>query len=347
MFGFLKKIKVLSPTSEIAIDLGTANTLAYVKGRGIVVNEPSVVSIDRKTRAVKAIGNEAKKMLGRTPQDTIVIRPLKDGVIADFEVTEKMLESFIRMVLKNHYLPLRPKLVICVPSGITEVEKRAVRDSAESAGAKEVYLVAEPMAAAIGVGLPVETPSGNMIIDIGGGTTEIAVIALSGIVANTSIREGGDEMDEAMIQFMKKSYNMLIGEQTAENIKISIGSAYPMEQELEIDVKGRDIITGIPKTVTVHSSEIRESIQEPIMAIVDAVRLALEKTPPELASDIVDRGVVMTGGGAKLRGLDVLLHEETKLPINVDEEPLTCVVRGTGKILEDPDKYGSVLIHSN
>ncbi len=347
MFGFLKKIKVLSPTSEIAIDLGTANTLAYVKGRGIVVNEPSVVSIDRKTRAVKAIGNEAKKMLGRTPQDTIVIRPLKDGVIADFEVTEKMLESFIRMVLKNHYLPLRPKLVICVPSGITEVEKRAVRDSAESAGAKEVYLVAEPMAAAIGVGLPVETPSGNMIIDIGGGTTEIAVIALSGIVANTSIREGGDEMDEAMIQFMKKSYNMLIGEQTAENIKISIGSAYPMEEELEIDVKGRDIITGIPKTVTVHSSEIRESIQEPIMAIVDAVRLALEKTPPELASDIVDRGVVMTGGGAKLRGLDVLLHEETKLPINVDEEPLTCVVRGTGKILEDPDKYGSVLVHSN
>jgi len=239
---------------------------------------------------------------------------------------------------------LRPKLVICVPSGITEVEKRAVRDSAESAGAKDVYLVAEPMAAAIGVGLPVETPSGNMIIDIGGGTTEIAVIALSGIVCNTSIREGGDEMDEAMIQFMKKSYNMLIGEQTAENIKISIGSAYPLDEELEIEVKGRDIITGIPKTVAVHSSEIRESIQEPIMAIVDAVRLALEKTPPELASDIVDRGVVMTGGGAKLRGLDVLLHEETKLPINIDEEPLTCVVRGTGKILESPDKYWNVLL---
>jgi rod shape-determining protein MreB len=292
------------------------------------------------------VGNEAKKMLGRTPQDTVVIRPLKDGVIADFEVTEKMLESFIRMVLRNHYLPLRPKLVICVPSGITEVEKRAVRDSAESAGAKDVYLVAEPMAAAIGVGLPVETPSGNMIIDIGGGTTEIAVIALSGIVCNTSIREGGDEMDEAMIQFMKKSYNMLIGEQTAENIKISIGSAYPMNEELEIEVKGRDIITGIPKTVTVHSSEIRESIQEPIMAIVDAVRLALEKTPPELASDIVDRGVVMTGGGANLRGLDVLLHEETKLPINIDEEPLTCVVRGTGKILENPEKYWNVLLPS-
>ncbi len=346
MFEFLKKIKGFSPTSEIAIDLGTANTLAYVKGRGIVVNEPSVVAIDRRTREVKAVGNEAKKMLGRTPQDTVVIRPLKDGVIADFEVTEKMLESFIRMVLKNHYLPLRPKLIICVPSGITEVEKRAVRDSAESAGAKEVYLVAEPMAAAIGVGLPVETPSGNMIIDIGGGTTEIAVIALSGIVCNTSIREGGDEMDEAMIQFMKKSYNMLIGEQTAENIKISIGSAYPMNEELEIEVKGRDIITGIPKTVTVHSSEVRESIQEPIMAIVDAVRLALEKTPPELASDIVDRGVVMTGGGAMLRGLDILLHEETKLPINIDEEPLTCVVRGTGKILEDPEKYGKVLMVS-
>jgi rod shape-determining protein MreB len=346
MFEFLKKLKSLSPTSEIAIDLGTANTLAYVKGRGIVVNEPSVVALDKKTREIKAVGNEAKKMLGRTPQDTIVIRPLKDGVIADFEVTEKMLESFIRMVLKNHYLPLRPKLIICVPSGITEVEKRAVRDSAESAGAKEVFLVAEPMAAAIGVGLPVETPSGNMIIDIGGGTTEIAVIALSGIVCNTSIREGGDEMDEAMIQFMKKSYNMLIGEQTAENIKIGIGSAYPMNDELEIDVKGRDIITGIPKTVTVHSSEIRESLQEPIMSIVDAVRLALEKTPPELASDIVDRGVVMTGGGAILRGLDVLLHEETKLPINIDEEPLTCVVRGTGKILEDPDKYGNVLMVS-
>ncbi len=346
MLDFIRKIRGLSPTSEIAIDLGTANTLAYVKGRGIVVNEPSVVAIDKKTREVKAVGNDAKKMLGRTPQDTVVIRPLKDGVIADFEVTEKMLESFIRMVLKNHFLPLRPKLIICVPSGITEVEKRAVRDSAESAGAKEVYLVAEPMAAAIGVGLPVETPSGNMIIDIGGGTTEIAVIALSGIVANTSIREGGDEMDEAMIQFMKKSYNMLIGEQTAENIKISIGSAYPMNEELEIDVKGRDIITGIPKTVTVHSSEIRESIQEPIMAIVDAVRLALEKTPPELASDIVDRGVVMTGGGSLLRGLDVLLHEETKLPIHVDEEPLTCVVRGTGKILDNPEKYWTVLIPS-
>ncbi len=346
MFDFLKKMRLLSPTSEIAIDLGTANTLAYVKGRGIVVNEPSVVAIDKKTRSVKAVGNEAKKMLGRTPQDTVVIRPLKDGVIADFEVTEKMLETFIRMVLKNHLLPLRPRLIICVPSGITEVEKRAVRDSAESAGAKEVYLVAEPMAAAIGVGLPVETPSGNMVIDIGGGTTEIAIIALSGIVANTSIREGGDEMDDAMIQFMKKSYNMLIGEQTAENIKINIGSAYPMNEELEIDVKGRDIITGIPKTVTVHSSEIRESIQEPIMAIVDAVRIALEKTPPELASDIVDRGVVMTGGGSMLRGLDVLLHEETKLPINVDEEPLTCVVRGTGKILDNPEKYWNVLIPS-
>jgi rod shape-determining protein MreB len=344
MLGILKKIRGLSPTSEIAIDLGTANTLAYVKGRGIVLNEPSVVAIDKKTRAVKAVGNEAKKMLGRTPQETAVIRPLKDGVIADFEVTEKMLECFIRMVLKNHFLPLRPRLIICVPSGITEVEKRAVRDSAESAGAKEVYLVAEPMAAAIGVGLPVETPSGNMVIDIGGGTTEIAVIALSGIVCNTSIREGGDEMDEAMVQFMKKSYNMLIGEQTAENIKINIGSAYPMNEELEIEVKGRDIITGIPKTVTVHSSEIRESLQEPIMAIVDAVRLALEKTPPELASDIVDRGVVMTGGGSLLRGLDVLLHEETKLPINLDEDPLTCVVRGTGKVLEDPGKYGIVVI---
>ncbi len=328
------------------MDLGTANTLAYIRGRGIVLNEPSVVTIEKSTRKVMAVGCEAKRMLGKTPGDIIAIRPLKDGVIADFEITEKMLGTFIRTVLKDRFLPLRPKLVICVPSGITEVEKRAVRDSAESAGAKEVYLVAEPMAAAIGVGLPVETPCGNMVIDIGGGTTEIAVIALSGIVSNTSIREGGDEMDEAIIQFLRKNYNLLIGEQSAEQIKINIGSACPLGEEQEMEVKGRDIITGIPKTVTVHSSEIREAIQEPITSIVNAVRTALEKTPPELASDIVERGIIMTGGGAQLKGLDVLLQEETNLTIHVDDEPLTCVVRGTGKILEDPERYASVLMDS-
>jgi rod shape-determining protein MreB len=328
------------------MDLGTANTLAYVRGRGIVLNEPSVVAIEKGSRKVMEVGREAKKMLGKTPGDVIAIRPMKDGVIADFEITEKMLSSFIRSVLRDRFLPLRPKLIIAVPSGITEVEKRAVRDSAESAGAKEVYLIAEPMAAAIGVGLPVEMACGNMVIDIGGGTTEIAVIALSGIVSNTSIREGGDEMDEAVIQFLRKNYNLLIGEQTAEHIKITIGSACPLGEEKEMEVKGRDIITGIPKTVTVHSSEIREALQEPITSIVNAVRTALEKTPPELAADIVERGIIMTGGGALLRGLDVLLQEETNLTVHVDDEPLTCVVRGTGKVLEDAERYRSVLMDS-
>jgi rod shape-determining protein MreB len=343
-FSFLRSKRILS--CEIAMDLGTANTLAYIRGRGIVLNEPSVVAIEKESRKVMAVGHEAKRMLGKTPGDIVAIRPLKDGVIADFEITEKMLATFIRTVLKDRFLPLRPKLIICVPSGITEVEKRAVRDSAESAGAKEVYLVAEPMAAAIGVGLPVETPCGNMVIDIGGGTTEIAVIALSGIVSNTSIREGGDEMDEAIIKFLRQNYNLLIGEQSAEMIKIAIGSACPLGDEKEMEVKGRDIVTGIPKTVTVHSSEIREAIQEPITSIVNAVRTALEKTPPELASDIVERGIIMTGGGAQLRGLDILLQEETNLTVHVDEEPLTCVVRGTGKILDDPERYRTVLMES-
>jgi rod shape-determining protein MreB len=295
---------------------------------------------------VKAVGLAAKNMLGRTPQNIEAIRPLKDGVIADFEVTEKMLRDFLERVLRKRFMPMRPKVIVCVPSGITEVEKRAVRDSAESAGAKEVYLVDEPMAAAIGVGLPVETPTGNMVIDIGGGTTEIAVIALSGIVSDTSIRVGGDELDDAIVGFLKKNYNQAIGEQTAESIKIQIGSAYPLGEEREMEVKGRDIVSGIPKTVRIHSSEVREALQEPIMAIVEAVRAALERTPPELASDIVDRGIVMTGGGSLLRGLDALLREETNLPINVDEDPLTCVVRGTGRILDEPAKYGSVLNHS-
>ncbi|MFN2382892.1 MAG: rod shape-determining protein [Gemmatimonadota bacterium] len=345
MFNFLRSNSGAFLASEIAVDLGTANTLIYVKGRGIVLNQPSVVALDADTREILAVGSDAKKMLGRTPAGIIAVRPLKDGVIADFEVTEKMLRDFLERVLRHRFMPVRPKVLISVPSGITEVEKRAVRDSAESAGAKEVYLVAEPMAAAIGVGLPVETPTGNMVIDIGGGTTEIAVIALSGIVSDTSIRVGGDEFDEAIVQFLKKTYNILIGEPTAEAVKMAIGSAYPPADgvEEEMDVKGRDLVSGIPKTVRVNSAELREAIQEPIAAVVDAVRQALERTPPELASDIVDRGIVMTGGGALLKGLDSLLRENTNLPINVDEEPLTCVVRGTGRILDDPDKYRGVL----
>jgi rod shape-determining protein MreB len=333
----------LLPANEIAVDLGTSNTLIYVKGEGIVLNEPSVVAVERGTGAVKGIGLEAKRMLGRTPDGILAVRPLKDGVIADFDVTEKMLRYFLSSIIEKHFFRVRPKVIVCVPSGITEVEKRAVRDSAHSAGAKDVYMVAEPMAAAIGVGLPVETPTGNMVIDIGGGTTEIAVIALSGIVSDTSIRVGGDEMDQAIVQFMRKNYNLLIGEPTAEQIKIAIGSAAPIGEEREIEAKGRDLVSGIPKVVRVHSGEIREAMQEPIQQIVDAVRRALEITPPELASDIVDRGIVMAGGGALVRGLDVLLSQETSLPVRVDEDPLTCVVRGTGRILDDPEKYASVL----
>jgi rod shape-determining protein MreB and related proteins len=340
---FSLKAGSLFPANAIGVDLGTANTLIYVKGEGIVLNEPSVVAIDRETKKIKGVGLEAKRMLGRTPEGVIAVRPMKDGVIADFDVTEKMLRYFLTLIIENHVFKVKPRVIVCVPSGITEVEKRAVRDSALGAGAKEVFMVAEPMAAAIGVGLPVETPTGNMVIDIGGGTTEIAVIALSGIVSDTSIRTGGDELDTSIVQFMRKNYNLLIGEPTAEQIKIQIGSAAPVGDEREMEVKGRDLVSGIPKTVRVHSSEIREAIQEPIQQIVDAVRRALEITPPELASDIVDRGIVMTGGGALIRGLDLLLSQETSLPIHVDEDPLTCVVRGTGRILDDEEKYWSVL----
>ena len=282
-------------------------------------------------------------MLGRTPDGIQAVRPLKDGVIADFDVSEKMLRYFLSSIINKHVFRVKPKVIVCVPSGITEVEKRAVRDSAQSAGAKEVYMVAEPMAAAIGVGLPNETPTGNMVIDIGGGTTEIAVIALSGIVCDTSIRTGGDEMDTAIVQHMRKNHNVLIGEPTAERIKIEIGSAAAVGEERSMDVKGRDLVSGIPKTVTIRSDEVRAALQEPVQQIVDAVRRALEITPPELASDIVDRGIVMTGGGSLIRGLDVLLSHETGLPIHVDEDPLTCVVRGTGRILDDPEKYRTVL----
>jgi rod shape-determining protein MreB len=330
-------------TNDISIDLGTANTLIYVKGRGIVLNEPSVAALDKATGKVIAVGAEAKGMLGRTPGEIVAIRPLKEGVIADFETAEALLRELIQKVQKRR-LFIRPRIMIAVPSGITEVEKRAVRDSAAAAGAREVYLVAEPVAAAIGVGLPINKPAGNMVIDMGGGTTEIAVIALFGIVTSTSIRVGGDKLDEAIIQFVKRTFNLLIGDQTAEQIKIRIGSAYDLGNEEEMEIKGRDLVSGVPKTMTIKSSQVREAMQEPIASIVDAVRRSLESTPPELAADIVDRGIVLTGGGALLRGLDVLLREETNLPINLVEDPLTAVVLGTGKILDEPENYEKVLM---
>ncbi|MBI5837600.1 MAG: rod shape-determining protein [Candidatus Eisenbacteria bacterium] len=332
-------------SSDVAIDLGTANTLVYVKGKGIVLNEPSVVAVDKVTGRVLAVGSEAKAMLGRTPEGITAVRPLKDGVIADFEVTEDLLRELIKKVQRRRFL-VRPRIIICVPSGITEVEKRAVRDSAQHAGAREVFLVAEPVAAAIGVGLPVDTPTGNMVIDIGGGTTEIAVIALNGIVNETSIRVGGDEMDDAIVQYAKKVHNLLIGDQTAEQIKIRIGSAFELEEELEMEVKGRDLIGGIPKTVKITSEEVREALEEPIAQIEAALRQSLEKTPPELSADIVDRGIVMSGGGAMLRGLDKRMREATNLPIYVADDPLTCVVLGTGKVLDNLEQYEKVIMKS-
>jgi rod shape-determining protein MreB len=330
-------------SNDVAIDLGTANTLVHVKNQGIVLNEPSVVAVDNQTHKVVAVGSDAKSMLGKTPEHITAVRPLKDGVIADFQITEIMLREFIRKAQQKRRL-VKPRIVICVPSGITEVEKRAVRDSAEHAGARDVFLVAEPIAAAIGVGLPVNRPSGNMIIDIGGGTTEIAVIALDGIVCDTSIRVGGDEMDEAIVQHIKKTYNLLIGELTAENIKKTIGSAAPLPEELEMEIKGRDLVAGIPKVLRISSVEVREALREPIQQIVEALKLALERCPPELAADIVDRGIVMTGGGSLLRELETLLKEETNLPINTVDDPLSCVVLGTGKILDDFEYYAKVLM---
>jgi len=329
-------------SNDVGVDLGTANTLVYVKGEGIVVNEPSIVALDRDRRKLIAVGAEAREMIGRTPENIVTVRPLKDGVIADFDVAEEMLRYFIRRAQRNRFL-VRPRVVVCVPSGITEVEKRAVRDAAERAGAREVFLVAEPMAAAIGVGLPVNEPVGSMVIDIGGGTSEIAVISLSGVVTHVSERVGGDEMDEAIVRFMKKAHNLLIGERMAEQIKVQIGSAYPLEKELEMPVKGRDLIANIPKTVVVRSEEVREALQEPVNIIVNATRMALERTPPELSSDILDRGVIMTGGGSLLRGLDRRLREETGLPVSVMDDPLTCVARGAGKILENIEEYRKVL----
>lgn len=324
-------------SNDIGIDLGTATTLVYVKGEGVVLCEPSVVAIEKDTNRVVAVGEEAKKMLGRTPANIVAIRPLKDGVISDFEITEAMLTYFKRKVRRSRF-SVAPAMVIAIPSGITAVEKRAVRDSAERAGARSVELIEEPRAAAIGVGLPVEEPTGNMIVDIGGGTTEFAVISLGGLVYAKSIRIAGDEMDAAIIEYLRKTYNLMIGERTAEEIKIRIGSAYPLEEELNMDVRGRDLISGLPKTISVTSVEIREALQDPVQAIVDASKSTLEQTPPELAADLIDRGIVMAGGGALLRGLDKRIAEETGLPVHVADDPVTAVVLGTGQVLSMPSR---------
>lgn len=332
-------------SNDLGIDLGTANTLVYVRDRGLLIDEPSVVAVDKNTKKVVAIGLEAKRMLGRTPGEIEAIRPMKDGVIADFDLVEQMLKYFIRKVQKYRFY-FRPRAVICVPAGITEVEKRAVVDSAESAGVREVYMVTETMAAAIGMGIPVGEPSGNMVIDIGGGTAEIAVLALNGMVCDMSVRIGGDEMDETIVSYLKKTYNLLVGESTAEQIKIQIGSAFPLEDELEMEVKGRDLVAGIPKTLRITSTEIRDALNEPISIIVEAVKQALEQTPPELSADILDKGIIMTGGSSLLRGLDERIRQETNLPVNVIDDPLSCVARGALKIIEDTDKYAPVLISS-
>jgi rod shape-determining protein MreB len=321
-------------SSDLAIDLGTANTLVYAKGKGIVVSEPSIVAINKITAKVEAVGKDAKEMLGRTPGNIVAIRPMKDGVIADFEITEKMLSYFIRKAHNRNTL-VRPRIIVGIPSEVTQVEKRAVKDSALKAKASEVYLVDQAMAAAIGAGLPITEPSGNMVVDIGGGTTDIAVISLAGIVYSKSVRVAGNEMDEAVIQYIKKKYNLLIGERTAEQIKLEIGSAFPLDEPLTMEIKGRDLIEGIPKTLTITDAEIREALSEPISVIVNAVRVALERTPPELSADIVDRGIVLTGGGSLLKAFDKLLREETGLPVSVAEDPLSSVVLGTGKMLSD------------
>jgi len=324
---------------DLAIDLGTANTLIYVRGMGIVANEPSVVAVQQDSRGGKtvlAVGKEAKEMLGRTPGNIAAIRPMKDGVIADFEITAAMLRYFIRAAHNRSRL-LKPRIIISIPSGITEVERRAVREVAKSAGAREVYLIEQPIAAAIGAGLPITEPSGNMIVDIGGGTSDVAVISLAGIVCAKSVRIGGDKMDEAIIQHIKRRYNLLIGERTAELIKMTIGNAYPSDEVLTMDIKGRDLVAGVPRTLTVSSDEVRDALAEPINAIVEAVKGTLERTPPELASDIADRGIVLAGGGALLKGFDALLREETGLPVFLAEDPLSSVVIGAGQALEELD----------
>jgi len=333
-------------SNDLAIDLGTATTLVYVKGQGIICSEPSAVAVHRDSRGTKkvlAVGTEAKRMIGRTPGNIVAIRPIKDGVIADFEVTEAMLRYFIRKAHNRRAL-VRPRIIICVPYGCTEVERRAVRESAQSAGAREVYLIEEPLAAAIGAGLPITEPSGNMIVDIGGGTTEVAVISLGGIVKSQSVRVAGDKMDEAIIQYVKRKYNLLIGEPTAEYIKVSVGSAFPGFSE-SVEVKGLDMVSGVPKALKIHADEVREALSEPVRVIVDAVKGVFEETPPELAGDVYERGIVLAGGGALLRNLDLLLREETGLPVTVAEDPLSCVVLGSGKALDELDLLRQVALH--
>jgi len=317
----------------MAVDLGTANTLVYVKGRGIVLSEPSVVAIDQRTGDVHAVGIEAKRMLGRTPGNITAIRPLKDGVIADFDVTEQMLRHFIQKVHQNRWA--HPRVVVCVPSGVTGVEKRAVEEATLSAGARQAYLIEEPMAAAIGAGLPVGEPTGNMIVDIGGGTTEVAVISLGGIVVAQSIRVGGDELDEAIVNYVKREEKLMIGTQTAEEVKLEIGSAFALRDEMEAEIRGRDMISGLPKTVVLSSEQVREALEEPVSQIVEAVKVTLDRTPPELASDIMDRGIVLAGGGSLLNGLDERLRDETEMPIHLADSPLTCVAVGSGRSLEE------------
>lgn len=339
MFGnFFKNF-----SRDLGIDLGTANSLVYVKSEGIVLREPSVVAIEKTSGKVLAIGNEAKKMLGRTPGNIVAVRPMRDGVIADFEITELMLRSFIQKVM-NKYSFIKPRIVVGVPSGITGVEKRAVLDAAMNAGARQAFLIEEPMAAAIGSNLPISDPAGSMIIDIGGGTTEVAVISLGGIVVSKSIRVAGDEMDEAIVAHCRKNYNLLIGERTAEQIKIDIGSAYPFEEESSMEIRGRDLVTGLPKTFSITSAEVRDALMDPVNTIVDAIRLTLEKTPPELSADIMDRGIVMAGGGSLLRGLDKYISQETDMSVYVVDDPLSCVAYGTGKVLDELEILKKLLV---
>ncbi|MDQ4095407.1 MAG: rod shape-determining protein [Actinomycetota bacterium] len=330
---------------DMAVDLGTANTLVYVRGRGIVLNEPSVVAINTKTGAILAVGAEAKQMIGRTPAHIVAIRPLKDGVIADFDVTEKMLRYFIQKVHRRSFL-VKPRVVVCVPSGITGVEQRAVEEATISAGARSAFIIEEPMAAAIGAGLPVHEPTGNMVVDIGGGTTEVAVVSLGGIVTSQSIRIGGDELDESIVNYIKKEYSLALGERTSETIKMGIGSAFPFPDEKQAEIRGRDLVTGLPKTIIVSAEEIRRAIEEPVNAIVDAVKNTLDKTPPELAADIMDKGIVLAGGGSLLKGLDERLKHETGMPIHIAEEPLSSVAVGSGKCLEEFESLKRVLISS-
>ena len=330
-------------SKDIGIDLGTANTLIFMKGKGIIMREPSVVAVDTRNDTVRYVGQDAKEVIGRTPGSIVAVRPLKDGVIADFDITASMLQIFIRKVCNNSVLA-RPRIIICIPSGVTEVERRAVREAAFKAGAKHVSIIEETMAAAIGAGLPVAEATGSMVVDIGGGTSEVAVISLGGIVASRSVRVGGDELDNSIIQYIKRKYNLLIGERTAEDIKINIGSAFPLEEEATMDIKGRDLMDGLPKNIQITSEEIREALADPLSMVLDAIRTTLEKTPPELSADIIDHGITLSGGGALLRGLDQLIEKETGMPVHIAESPLDCVAMGTGRVLDDIDRLRDLLV---